>query len=157
MALDTPVPPPFGRATGQEVLKQNCFNKLTNINISSIMTDIDTKHFKEKLEEEKKILLEELKGLGIENPEDHDWGALSIPAKGADRADDNIAADYNESFGERSATLGELEIRFQNINDALKKIDEGVYGVCETDNEPIEKDRLEANPAARTCKKHMND
>ena len=118
--------------------------------------ELDLKHFKEKLEEEKKILFKELAGLGIENPEDHDWGALSVPAKGADRADANIAADYDESFGERSATLGELEIRFNNIKDAIKKIEEGNYGICEVSGEPIEEDRLEANPAAKTCMKHID-
>ena len=120
------------------------------------MKKSDLQHFKEKLEEEKKLLLEELGGLGIEDPENHDWGVRSIPPKGADRADANISADYNENFAERSSTLGELEIRFQNVNDALKKINDDNYGMCEVGVEPIEKDRLEANPAARTCKKHMN-
>jgi len=121
------------------------------------MAEIDIKHFKEKLEQEKKLLLEELAKLGIENPENHDWGALSKPPKDADRADTNIAADYDEEFAEKSYKLGELEIRFNNIKDALKKIEEGAYGICEVGGEPIEIDRLEANPAAKTCKKHMND
>lgn len=116
---------------------------------------LDLKHFKEKLEQEKKLLLGELAKLGIENPENHDWGALSRPAKGADRADANIAADYDEEFAEKSYKLGELEIRFNNIKDALKKIEDNTYGICEVDNKPIEIDRLEANPAARTCKKHL--
>ena len=118
---------------------------------------LDLQHFKEKLEEEKKLLLKELGILGIENPENKDWGALSTPARGADRADSNIAADYDEAFAEKSHILGELEIRFNNIKDALKKIEDDTYGICEVDGKPIEIDRLEANPSSRTCKKHMND
>ena len=32
----------------------------------------------------------------------------------------------------------------------------GTYGTCEVSGEQIEEDRLEADPAARTCKAHMN-
>ncbi|MEK7091498.1 MAG: TraR/DksA C4-type zinc finger protein [Patescibacteria group bacterium] len=39
---------------------------------------------------------------------------------------------------------------------ALAKIDAGNYGLCEISQEPIELDRLEANPSARTCKKHLD-
>jgi RNA polymerase-binding transcription factor DksA len=38
---------------------------------------------------------------------------------------------------------------------ALGKIEAGTYGVCEVSGMDIEEDRLEANPAARTCKAHM--
>jgi RNA polymerase-binding transcription factor DksA len=51
-----------------------------------------------------------------------------------------------------------LEVRYNEIKSALKKIEEsapGAYGLCEVGGEQIEEDRLEANPAARTCKAHM--
>jgi DnaK suppressor protein len=35
------------------------------------------------------------------------------------------------------------------INDALKRIDQGKYGLCEGTGEPIPKKRLQAFPAAR--------
>lgn len=118
--------------------------------------NLDLEHFKKKLEEEKKILKDELKQLGIKDPENQDWGARHIPPEaGPDRADDNISADYDESFFERSGMLGEIEIRYNNINDALKRIKEGTYGICEVGGEQIEVERLEANPAAKTCKKHL--
>ena len=40
--------------------------------------------------------------------------------------------------------------------DALERIEKGTYGICEVGNEEIEEDRLNANPAARTCKAHLN-
>jgi len=71
-------------------------------------------------------------------------------------ADKNIVADRHEDYEGRHAITDELEIRLNNINDALKKIEEGKYGVCEIGGEEIEEDRLEANPSAKTCKKHLN-
>jgi RNA polymerase-binding transcription factor DksA len=44
-----------------------------------------------------------------------------------------------------------------DVKGALTKIAEGKFGMCETGGDhPIEADRLAANPAARTCKEHMN-
>ena len=54
-----------------------------------------------------------------------------------------------------SIVLDELEVRYQNVSLALKKIVDGSFGKCEVDGSPIEEDRLDANPAARTCKTHM--
>lgn len=119
---------------------------------------LDTTHFKQKLEEEKKTLEQELASLGRKNPSvEGDWDAT--PETGTDNqdADDNVKADRYEDLEERSGIGAELEERLLNINRALKKITDGAYGVCEISGEHIEEDRLRANPAARTCKKHLND
>jgi DnaK suppressor protein len=39
----------------------------------------------------------------------------------------------------------------RNISDALRRIQEGVFGVCEMCEQPIAKKRLEAFPSARYC------
>jgi DnaK suppressor protein len=70
-------------------------------------------------------------------------------------ADENEAADQLEDFEERQAETATLQERRTEIKDALTKIDDGKYGICEVSGEEIEEDRLEANPAARTCKAHM--
>ncbi|MBP9710932.1 MAG: TraR/DksA C4-type zinc finger protein [Candidatus Pacebacteria bacterium] len=70
-------------------------------------------------------------------------------------ADPNEAADKQEEYIENRAITDQLEIRYNNIKRALSKIEEGTYGTCEVSGEPIEEDRLEVNPAARTCKEHM--
>ena len=44
---------------------------------------------------------------------------------------------------------------YMNKKSGLDKIKHGVYGKCQTCQEEIESERLEANPSARTCKKHM--
>ncbi len=118
------------------------------------MTHIDTNNFKQKLEVELELVEKELKGVGQRNPDNkEDWEGK--PADFADSADENETADKIEEYEENSAVARELEIRYNDIKDALAKIEGGTYGVCEVGGEPIEADRLEANPAARTCKVHM--
>lgn len=56
---------------------------------------------------------------------------------------------------ERDLSVEEHEERLlEEIDAALKRIDDGSYGVCEVDGDPIEFDRLQALPWARTHLKH---
>jgi len=119
--------------------------------------NIDTKHFKEKLEEEKATLEGALQGVARINPDNpDDWeptpGDLNIP-----KSDKNDMGDVMEEYEGRMAVEVELENRLENVKNALKKIEEGGYGKCKVDGGDIETDRLEANPAAETCKKHINE
>lgn len=117
----------------------------------------DTSVLKTKLEEEKKLLEEELATVGRRNPSNPaDWEPTQGESE-LDPTDRNDLADNIEKYEENSAILKELEIRYNNVLLALKKIGEGKYGICETGGEKIEDDRLDANPAARTCKKHINE
>ena len=118
---------------------------------------IDTQHFKEKLETELKQLEAQLPDVARKNPNDpEDW-----EAKGSDfdtnPAEEGEKGTYIEETKENEAVANDLERRYADVVRALKKIDEGTYGVCEITGQPIEIDRLEANPAARACKEHMND
>lgn len=117
---------------------------------------IDTTPFKEKLEAEKKLLEEELAGIARFNDETGLWEATPDQDLMGE-IDDNDAADRFEDFEGRSAMLITLQTRLTDINDAFKKISAGTYGMCELEPaHPIETDRLNANPAARTCKEHLN-
>lgn len=117
--------------------------------------DIDTDFFKEKLEEELFLIERELNEVGRKNPDNEmDWEAEPADL-GGDHADDSEIADKIEEYEENTAVLKDLEIRYNDIKDALNKIEEGKYGICEVCGVQIEEDRLIANQAARTCKKHM--
>ena len=118
---------------------------------------MDTNKYKERLEEEKIKLEGEMSGVGRQNPDNPaDWEPT--PANdGQLDIDDNVKADNHEESMERSAILTDLEIRYKNVVDALDNIEKGTYGKCEVSGEDIEEDRLDANPAARTCKAHMNN
>ncbi|MCK5021870.1 MAG: TraR/DksA C4-type zinc finger protein [Candidatus Pacebacteria bacterium] len=118
---------------------------------------MDTQYYKKKLEDELKLLTKELKTVGRINPDNpNDWEATGNPETNQDddHSDLNDNADDQEEFRERNAILTDLEIRFNNVKNALKKIDEDNYGICKECGEDIEKERLEANPAAETCIKH---
>ncbi len=107
-----------------------------------------------KLEEEKKLLEDELGSIGRKNEDTDEWEAVPV-AQTAPEADENDLSDRTEDYEERSATLNTLATRLGDIENALGKIANGSYGTCELCGQPIEEDRLEANPSARTCKACM--
>ena len=117
---------------------------------------MNTEHFKGKLEEELTLVEKELNELGWKNKETGEWETTGNTLDVATpMADSNEAADQLEELAERQSETATLEARRTDVKDALGKIAGDTYGVCETGGEQIEEDRLEANPAARTCKAHM--
>ncbi len=115
---------------------------------------LDKKKIKEKLEKERDVLLEEMKDMGKLNPETGEWEAIpqeqSFP-----EADQNDMADRFEDFEARSSMMRTLEPRLANILRALRGLNRDSFGKCEVCKKDIEASRLEANPAARTCKEHL--
>ncbi len=113
------------------------------------------KHFEEKLNAELAELRAELENIGRKNPDNpKDWEAT--PEKmDTLAADETEVADSLEAFEGTTAILKQLEIRYNEVTAALARVKAGSYGLCEKGGEVIEGDRLEANPAATTCKKHL--
>jgi len=104
-----------------------------------------------------KLLKKELATVGRVNPDNPaDWEVTGNPEtnKDDDHSDPNDNADDQEEFSERSAILTDLEIRFNNVKKALERIEINNFGKCEVCGKEIEKERLEANPAATTCIEH---
>jgi DnaK suppressor protein len=101
-------------------------------------------------------LEQELKTIAEFNTTTGDWEVRMDDAI-IGEADENDIADFGEEADERIATLAELETRYRNVIRALKKIEAGTFGICEISGEPIAEARLAANPAARTCQKHMEE
>ena len=56
--------------------------------------------------------------------------------------------------GEAMALAGTLKEQLDDVQRALKKLDDGTYGNCEVDGKPINEARLEAMPATRFCIDH---
>jgi len=67
----------------------------------------------------------------------------NMPIHMADVGSDNFEQEFTLELldGERKVLT--------EIDDALKRIDEGTYGICEGTGKPIERQRLEAIPWAR--------
>jgi len=116
---------------------------------------MNIEHFKERLQGEKATLETELATVGRRNPSNPaDWEA--VPQAVGQEADPNDQADLMEGYGENSAILTDLENRYNDVLAALSRVENGTYGTCTVGGEPIEEDRLEAEPAAKTCKAHLN-
>lgn len=116
----------------------------------------DTAKYKSLLEEEKQRLEAELQTVGRRNPSNPaDWEP--VPQATGQEADRNDAADLIEGYEDNTAILKDLEIRYNEVLESLGRIEKGTYGVCAVSGEEIEEDRLTADPAAKTCKAHLND
>ena len=65
----------------------------------------------------------------------------------------HMADDATEAFEQSKGLSLQHTVRHQltEVHDALRRFDEGVYGVCEQCGQVIDWARLEALPAARLC------
>jgi RNA polymerase-binding protein DksA len=67
---------------------------------------------------------------------------------------DQHPADLGTEMFEREKDLSiaeRIDAELTDIERALKRIDEGTYGICEACGRPIGRARLEARPEARFC------
>lgn len=115
---------------------------------------LDKKKIKEKLEKERDVLLEELRDMGKLDPETGEWEATPEEIT-SPQSDENDKADRFENFEARSSMIKTLEPRLNAILKALKGLNRDSFGKCEVCKKDIEIERLDANPAARTCKEHL--
>jgi RNA polymerase-binding protein DksA len=68
-----------------------------------------------------------------------------LPTHNADAASDEHDESVNLAAEEADRQI------IQEIDEAIRRIDEGSYGLCMATGKPIERDRLEARPWARYC------
>ena len=74
----------------------------------------------------------------------------NMPIHMADVGSDNFEQEFTlELLDSERKVLVEIE-------DALKRIEEGTYGICEGTGKPIERERLEAIPWARYSVEYAN-
>lgn len=120
-----------------------------------MMGMLDKKKIKEKLERERDGLLAQMQDFGKLNQETGEWEAtpeeMDFP-----EPDQNDMADRFEDFESRSSMIKALEPRLEDVVKALKNLNKESFGKCVVCKKDIEAARLEANPAAATCKKHLN-
>lgn len=93
-----------------------------------------------QLEVERDRLRERLHelGLGADDALDFDGGFADSSQVTAER-------------GEMEALAGTLNDTLREVEDAVTKLDDGIYGRCEACEGPIPQARLAAKPAARLC------
>ena len=95
--------------------------------------------YKKQLESKRDAILAEIKKEGVHE----DFGS---------DVDMDEETDEAESFGEKVAIGQNHRERIAEIESALKKINEGGYGVCEKCGGKIEEEVLGASPESKFCK-----
>jgi DnaK suppressor protein len=115
----------------------------------SHLSDDDIEHFKQMLLEKRMEILANVNEMEDEALKksrlDASGDLSSMPIHMADIGTDN----YDQEF-----TLGLMDSErklLKEIDDALQRIERGIYGICEGTGKQIQKARLEAQPWARYC------
>ena len=113
------------------------------------LTPADIEHFKEVLLEKRREIAGNVNKMEDEALKksrlDASGDLSSMPIHMADIGTDN----YEQEF---ALGLVDSEIKLlREIDDALQRITDGTYGICEGTGQPIAKARLEAQPWARYC------
>ncbi len=106
---------------------------------------------KQRLEEEQT----RLRGLLGQIVEEHQTDQSEQDSVSELSAFDQHQADLGTETFERAKDLSFLESiegELADVEHALRRLDEGTYGICEACGRPIDEDRLEAVPAARFCR-----
>lgn len=114
---------------------------------SKTLTKKELKKFQELLEEKRKAVLERARQMLSEG--------MILDQNDLPDEMDLASSEYIQSFefrlrGREKSLLSKLDL-------ALKKIDDGTFGICEVCEEPIGKKRLEARPETSLCIKCKED
>ncbi len=110
---------------------------------------LDIKKYKKRLEQQRQELRQELR-------------ALEDQTSGRDRLSKQVATeDFDEAGGDAAADavvrsqnlviIENLRDMVDSVNEALRMIEKGTYGVCEVCGKNIPKKRLQALPYATMC------
>ena len=106
---------------------------------------------KEELEEKKEKLQKQLGSFAEKNKEKKgDWKTVYPNFNGASLEEE---ADEVEEYANLLPVERALELELKKIDESLKRIQQGGYGICDKCKKPISEARLKAYPQARDCKK----
>jgi RNA polymerase-binding protein DksA len=111
-------------------------------------TVVDTEHFRQRLLEERRRVLDAIENLHAENP-----GSIGDETDEPTFQDNHLGDIATATFDREMATSLEENSNhvLAEIEAALARIDEGTYGLCERCRRPIGPERLEALPWATLC------
>jgi DnaK suppressor protein len=109
----------------------------------------ELEYYKKRLLEEKEKMFSDvhkLEDISLHETEHEGSGNLSsYVTHPADIATDNYEQEKNLDF------MDNIELLLEEVENALKKIDDKTYGKCEQCRKPIDTKRLKAEPYARLC------
>ncbi len=103
---------------------------------------MNTEVFKNILSEQKDKLVRQIDYLKTEDP---------YSKKDRDHAVTDDTITEIEEHDRIFATAEELQKELRNVERALKRIEDGTYGICVNKGEKIEEERLQIMPTATMC------
>lgn len=119
------------------------------------LSESELESLRAALDAEHDSLREEMAVYGKQDARTGEWeGASGDETNNEEVSDPLDVADQIEEMVVNVPLVAELQKRSHEIDDALRRMEADTYGVCEVCGEEIPFDRLEANPAARTCIAH---
>jgi DnaK suppressor protein len=105
---------------------------------------------KKILQKEKKSLERQLKTFAKKDPKFKGDYDTQFPDLGIHQSSDELAQEV--SLYESSLPVEHtLELKLQDVENALQKIENGTYGICENCNKEIPLERLKTKPEAKYC------
>jgi RNA polymerase-binding protein DksA len=109
---------------------------------------IDTDHFRQRLLDERKRVVDAIENIHTENP-----GSMGEETEELSFQDNHMGDVATATFDrEMASTLEDNSNHvLAEIDAALARIDNGTYGKCERCGNPIGAERLEALPWATLC------
>lgn len=111
---------------------------------------LNIQKYKDELIKEQAKLIEAMKTMGqLSEIVPGDWETHQEP-NSFDSDPDGLADKFEEE-STNEGVMDTLEERLQEVTEALERIATGTYGICIITGKPIEKEVLDANPAATTC------
>ena len=108
----------------------------------------DIERFRAMLQQKRWELAQNLAHLGSDPTDEARLGSgteSNLPTHPADRGTDEYERDLSASL------LARERAQLIEVDDALRRIEDGTYGLCQATGEPIGKERLRAKPWARFC------
>ena len=115
---------------------------------------MDADHARERLQERRREIEDAIRA--ARSGENLDEGQADSIAE----FDPDDAADIGSEMFERERTYSVvvgLEGHLKDVDDALRRVDDGSFGVCEVCREAIPEERLEVRPEARFCVQHQEE
>lgn len=109
--------------------------------MAKALTKRDLKKFRELLETKRKAVLDRARKTLTED--------MTLDPNDLPDEMDLASSEYLQSFEFR--LRGREKYHLAKLERALKKIDQGIFGICEECEEPISKKRLEARPETGLC------
>jgi RNA polymerase-binding protein DksA len=111
-------------------------------------TVVDTEHLRQRLQEERKRVVDAIENIHTENP-----GSIADETEELTFQDNHLGDVATATFDrEMASTLEDNSNHvLAEIDAALARIENGTFGICERCGDPIAPERLEALPWATLC------